>query len=597
MEDLADQLATWEPVKTANTGSSRSIETAVSWIDTCTGEHSLCTSLRRKSQEDQSWLPTRLLEVGSNTSKDDHQTIYLRENLGSLQDSRYATLTYCRGSKVSSTLTTANLAELKNGIFVSHLPRTFRDAIWMTHRLGIRYLWIDALCILQDVEQDWLYEGVTMSNLYTYSHINFCATASEDSSGGLFFDREPSILNGCQVDVSWEDAENGEYLCVPLNAREKIMTSSPLSHRAWAVQETLLSSRTIFFASDQLYWECCESRCTEAHPHKDSWGNKLGEDLNHKSEFAQLRKGKSLSQAEFVVMWGSILRDYTLGRLSRPSDKLMAISGIAQAVKAIRPNEEYLAGLWRSDLLRSLLWIGYPGGEKSSRFETYVAPSWSWASVEGPVYTPGQNSFFDRDEKVLLDILEASTSPMAGPVGPVNGGHIKLRGRLCPVELGQNIDFPEMGSLSLLIDGHKMCEWYVIAEVDDEKSDMVWSRCQDLFCLQFTHNPSAEKAPEERTPHVGLIKVSQGLILQATKSARGQFCRVGYWNTRCWSDYRQITDLLRRESELRNVPKAWRLLRGFNDHKVVETALGSGKVNKEYYETFDGTDRYTITIV
>lgn len=589
-------------VSTSSTGSSQSLDIAIEWIETCTREHSLCRSVRQKSDPNQLWLPTRLLELEPGTTHDADQKVSLKEELDGAQGAQYATLTYCRGDATFKTLTTTSPTEFKSGLPVSTLPRTFREAIEVTQLLGLRYLWIDALCILQNAEQDWLYEGMTMSNLYTYSYINLCASSALDGEGGLFCKRDPSILNGCEVEISWEGVEKGKYICMPLNPRQQKMTSSPLNNRAWAVQETLLSSRTIHFASDQLYWDCCETRCSESHPEEQSWGNKLTRDLEIKKEFGELRNGKDMTKENIMAMWWSILREYTLGKLTKPSDKLMAISGVAQVIHALCPEEDYLAGIWRSDLLLSLMWRLYPNrNEKSRRFDTYVAPSWSWASIEGRVNASRPMPMFKNDTKYLVDILEAKTTPVAGPLGPVSGGHIKLRARMTPITVSSTSDFCDIGPTSLHIDGHRLCKWYVIPASDDEERPLGhWS---DLFIIQFAHDSLAPKwrdeeraANKKRGRHIGLRGVSKGLILKPT-GVKGQFERVGHWESRVWKEYAQITDYLKRNEVLEDTDLAWVLLRGFHDHSVVDDALRSGKVEDRFYEEFDGRDRYTFTII
>jgi len=70
----------------------------------------------------------------------------------------------------------------------SELPETFRDAVQVTRELGIRYLWIDSLCIIQDKHdcRDWYHEANLMDKVYLHSYCNISAADANDSTGGLF---------------------------------------------------------------------------------------------------------------------------------------------------------------------------------------------------------------------------------------------------------------------------------------------------------------------------------------------------------------------------------------------------------------------------
>ena len=82
------------------------------------------------------------------------------------------------------------------GMSIQDLPATFRDAITVTNRLGMEYIWIDALCIIQLDAEDWGLHSVTMAKVYSYSAITLAAAASSDAHGGLFRQRNPAGING-----------------------------------------------------------------------------------------------------------------------------------------------------------------------------------------------------------------------------------------------------------------------------------------------------------------------------------------------------------------------------------------------------------------
>ncbi|KAF2024130.1 hypothetical protein EK21DRAFT_51272, partial [Setomelanomma holmii] len=101
----------------------------------------------------------------------------------------YATLSHCWGPEglPDQAKTTQEALELhKQEIRTEHLPRTFRDAIHATKGLGLEYLWIDALCIIQGSKADWIQEGIKLASIYANSTITLAAESARDSSEGLF---------------------------------------------------------------------------------------------------------------------------------------------------------------------------------------------------------------------------------------------------------------------------------------------------------------------------------------------------------------------------------------------------------------------------
>lgn len=150
------------------------------------------------------WTPTRLLDVG--TLEDIHIRLVMTKEPTS-QYQRYATLSHCWGQSSGIIVTTQRtLLQHEKGIPILNLPKTFRDSIRITRSLGLRYLWVDSLCIVQDSAEDWSVEADIMSEVYRYAYINIAATGAEDGSHGCFWERKPEtvrptelVLNGAIV--------------------------------------------------------------------------------------------------------------------------------------------------------------------------------------------------------------------------------------------------------------------------------------------------------------------------------------------------------------------------------------------------------------
>ena len=149
---------------------------------------------------------------------------------------------------------------------IDELPRTYRDAIAITQALGVRFLWMDSLCIIQDDEPDWQVEASKMASVFHGSYLTIAATASNDTEGGFFFDPDDTVLrielptiDSCNSTSDTNQSNTFIYERIPFpkrNPRLRCLFETPLNKRGWVLQELVLSHRTVRFAKDQLYWQC-----------------------------------------------------------------------------------------------------------------------------------------------------------------------------------------------------------------------------------------------------------------------------------------------------------------------------------------------------
>ncbi|SMQ56159.1 unnamed protein product [Zymoseptoria tritici ST99CH_3D7] len=151
------------------------------WLRECS-QHDFCNQWRRIADTGDR-LPTRLLEIkvtgNSYRVRLVHTAGWANRNIG------YATLSHCWGGYLPTRLTKGNMASFAVDIDWDTLPKTFQDAVYTTARLEIKYIWIDALCIIQDSREDWSIEAAEMTNVYANSSVGLSADASEDGHGGL----------------------------------------------------------------------------------------------------------------------------------------------------------------------------------------------------------------------------------------------------------------------------------------------------------------------------------------------------------------------------------------------------------------------------
>lgn len=128
--------------------------------------------------------------------------------------------------------------------------------------------------------------------------------------------------------------------------------------------------------------------------------------------------------AEIYQRWLDLVMEYSKCKFTKPEDKLIAFSGIAKQFQEAT-GDTYVAGFWRSYLIEGLIWIGVePVQEPSS---DYRAPSWSWASISGPLV----NCVQYKNSEPLVEVIEVKLEHSSSdPIGPVLGGYLTLRGAL-----------------------------------------------------------------------------------------------------------------------------------------------------------------------
>nr|XP_036580365.1 eukaryotic translation initiation factor eif1a-like protein [Colletotrichum truncatum]KAF6788277.1 eukaryotic translation initiation factor eif1a-like protein [Colletotrichum truncatum] len=138
------------------------------------------------------WLPTRLVDVGLSGDAEWKLCITSEDLASQPPAPRYMTLSYRWGVGQQLLLLGSTLNTFRRGgSLISELPKTFQDLVAVARRFGVRYLWIDCLCIIQDSTDDWEAEAPMMRQVYANSACNVAASASNDPDGGLFRAREP----------------------------------------------------------------------------------------------------------------------------------------------------------------------------------------------------------------------------------------------------------------------------------------------------------------------------------------------------------------------------------------------------------------------
>jgi hypothetical protein len=275
-----------------------------------------------------------------------------------------------------------------------------------------------------------------MASVYSNAFLMLSATGSSMDADGLFTQRTtPSYQsfgyvhhNAKGTFYAFSISKQGALF--PGNYR--LLSDEPLSQYGWALQERYLSPRILHFCSTQLMFECYGHFATE-----DGFRMQGRIDTLHQDTKPERTKQKLSGEPGGRRLWQDILQNYCRRTLSRPSDKLPALSNLARIVQE-QTGDTYVAGLWRSKLMEGLIWqaTGHASGMTSEPPE-YRAPSWSWASIDGPFgsFTLGLGA--DAGDWVELATVLNCEVALKGknPYGGVASASLKLRVPLEPLSL------------------------------------------------------------------------------------------------------------------------------------------------------------------
>jgi hypothetical protein len=399
-----------------DTASALSVENIRGWIEKCDEEHD-CMSM--KSVLD---LPSRILDVRNNK-------IRLCESKTIDKPGRYACLSHRWGVPSESMFRTTekNFTEHKDNIPWESLPRTFQDTVLITRRLGVNFLWIDSLCIIQENRHDFEQQSANMATIYQNAYITLAATASDGPKGGLYTHEHDVRSHRTGPPLAMVKYRDGsERVFSARRPFDHNLQARPLLSRGWVYQERVLSPRILHFVGEELVWECGASVDCECG----------AEDLENKFEHPRISNDDDEDHNSYVGhvsghpyhlrAWMQLVTDYTALSLTNAIDIFPALSGIAK-VYAAQTDDEYVAGLWRRTLVPNLLWyfVDEPVDVKAGAWR---APSWSWASVS----TKSNIKFLPVAEE-LAEVRD-TVCHLAGsdPTGRLNSAHLRLQTKGLP---------------------------------------------------------------------------------------------------------------------------------------------------------------------
>ena len=147
-----------------------------------------------------------------------------------------------------------NLFQFLHNIPFENIPKTFYDAVLCAHRLAVKFLWIDSLCIIQDSIKDWAEQSAFMTIIYSNSFLNLAADVSRNSSEGLFRSPSPTDPSPRCLKLGSQSIGFFSYHFVNVDYWDTEIRDSILNSRAWVFQETMLAPCTLYFGSSEIFW-------------------------------------------------------------------------------------------------------------------------------------------------------------------------------------------------------------------------------------------------------------------------------------------------------------------------------------------------------
>lgn len=231
-------------------------------------------------------------------------------------------LSHCWGFTPTLCLTTTNIDRLRSRFQVTSLLTSSQDAVIVSQRLQIRFLWIEFLCILQDSVEDWRRESARMGDVYRNAICCIATTAALNGEGSLFRDRERSQVKMSLLQSSWFGQTNQLCEVVDEQLWDLNIDRAPLLRRGWVVQECVLAPRVIHFGKNQLFWECGEQSASKFYP--EGLPYILNDTIDTKRSFNTMKPDL------VPVDWSQLIKYYPHCALTRQEDKLITISGLAK---------------------------------------------------------------------------------------------------------------------------------------------------------------------------------------------------------------------------------------------------------------------------
>ncbi|MCJ1330906.1 hypothetical protein MMC10_007593 [Thelotrema lepadinum] len=489
----------------------RLIEQIKRWLRQCHDTHNQCARLGWSRKN-----PTNLLHILKNTS---HVTLVAGDSIDFVE---YAALSYIWGKEEARSeselncidanqTTKENKTERWSPFPRADLSRTVQDVIRLCERLGIEYVWIDAICISSD--ENWNEEGSKMHEIYGNAHLTLSICSTRRATDSLFASSR-EVWRYSLIPCKFDEL----YLRNHAMPLEAVRLQAPIFTRAWTLQEERLSPRILYWTAHSVYWSCLSAQHHEIDLPSSHHKGQIPS-IQDPVRFRTIQAGSPTAASQqrstapsasthtnlmtpqsFLSIcrtgqsgllhseWANIVEDYTQRSMFRSTDRFPTLSGLA--IQYMTGNstytspstgdlesERYLAGLWAATFGRDLAWTVTQVVDPEQSLG-HLAPSWSWASLplrtrirtyRGPEKM--EREAFELLDKVLVDEheqyrdLEQSLSKHSNEetsaevirIGALVRS-VKVRGRMRRFVTDKSFPIPWHG-----------VQWPVTGQVRDEK--------------------------------------------------------------------------------------------------------------------------------
>ncbi|KAK7992439.1 Het domain-containing protein [Apiospora saccharicola] len=376
------------------------------------------------------------------------------------KDGQYCALSYCWGRDQEHKLLASRHERYRTeGLPYAQLPQMITDAFHIARSMGMRYIWIDSLCIVQDDRLDKEREMANMMNIYRNATFTISAASASDVTEGIFrTPHELRIERGPYYHpIRTGDGQIGSLILARI---VRYVAAEPINNRGWTFQESLLTPRLLIFTELMMAWKCHVGfqpnnlapngrNMLERRPSAGAWGNWFkhlgytsvqlgvanadGQPSPAATNATDTEEENGQDSRQVLKLWHTIVEVYTRRSLSEHRDRLPALSAIAQALMP-RFQCRYHAGLWDRFLVLELTWnvVQEPSGRPGFK-SAAAGPSWSWASAVGACCEYRHSWMHNlRAEVVSCQTTLVSEDSLYGEVA---AGELVLRGYLQPVRI------------------------------------------------------------------------------------------------------------------------------------------------------------------
>ncbi|KAI0899745.1 heterokaryon incompatibility protein-domain-containing protein [Annulohypoxylon nitens] len=503
-----------------------------------------------------SFIPTRLIQVDCDVPR-----LVLKDDVlrSRTEPIRYAALSYCWGNKeeaLSQYKTTKSTLQARLlGFEPRKMSKILCDAIYTARALSLSYIWVDALCIIQDDIEDWEKESSQMGRIYENAHVTFFTLASNSCTQG-FLERQPPLLRipfrskikpqiegaygirlqGININFSVHIIDDRSYI-------DKDLATSNWGKRGWTYQEQALSKACIWFGTSRIHFLCPEWSFTE--------GDAIRSRALPHFQLDHLNVPDKHADSLCWNWYANVVEQFAERLFTNRTDLFPALSGLAQNFHKIL-GDEYLAGIWSIDLHKGLWFscVKYPSSsfsallEQLTRPETYVAPTWSWASRQGvtyhsrnPVHRPDlyMHYFYKNIRKTYRKFESGLIKTGVDPFGRLKNGSLKITSRIFDLQISPDrVRKPEIDDGEFVVDNEDRaianfeCDWAgSITDVGKHVVLLLLGHSTDdpLLSVTEANELDDDAIPEDRLAY-GL------LIYRAPESE--SFYRIGIF----WSNFK-----------------------------------------------------------